>query len=557
MLIKLTEENVSLIRNSPPRKNLRRPKRKAIISSITITIVAITIILFYGFNNNSSSSSSSFPKHPNKKNVILFITDGMGPASLSLTRSYRQFIENLPINDTLTLDNHLIGSSRTRSSDSLITDSAAGATAFSCILKTKNNAVGVNDQYEPCGTLLEAAKLDGLMTGLVVTTRITDATPAAFSAHSNSRFQEDLIALHQLGKHNNLGRVVDLMIGGGRSHFHGKDDGGVRIDGRNLIDEAINDGWNYIDDRETFDSLQLGKNVSFPLLALLAENDIPFDLDRNPEEYPSLQEQAITAVNALVEATKDSDKGFFLMIEGSRIDHAGHENDPAAQVREVLAFDKAFQSVLELVDEMDTETIVLSTSDHETGGLVTARQVTKTYPEYVWYPLYLQNAKHSGEFLKSKILSFEGTLDDKKLFIEKKILQDILQIDDYNNDDVNALAEMNNLDDIQYKLNDMVSFRAQIGWTTHGHSAVDVNIYGYANTKSSWYHILDHLQGNHENLEIGEFIRQYLNLDLKDVTKRIKNVKTKLYDLEKIQEIEETDDEYHHLAHQILKAKQL
>ena len=90
--------------------------------------------------------------------------------------------------------------------------------------------------------------------------------------------------------------------------------------------------------------------------------------------YPSLDEMAQTALRALDEATKDSDKGFFLMIEGSRIDHAGHGNDPAAQVHEVLAYDKAFSTVVKYLEESETDGVVVSTSDHETGGLAVARR---------------------------------------------------------------------------------------------------------------------------------------------------------------------------------------
>ena len=98
----------------------------------------------------------------------------MGPTSLSMTRSFRQYTEGLPINDVLTLDKHFIGSSRTRSSNSLVTDSAAGATAFGCALKSYNGAIAVLPDGSACGTVLEAAKLAGYMTGLVVTTRITE-----------------------------------------------------------------------------------------------------------------------------------------------------------------------------------------------------------------------------------------------------------------------------------------------------------------------------------------------------------------------------------------------
>ena len=90
--------------------------------------------------------------------------------------------------------------------------------------------------------------------------------------------------------------------------------------------------------------------------------------------YPSLDEMAQVALTALEAATKDSDKGFFLMIEGSRIDHAGHGNDPAAQVHEVLAYDKAFSSVIDFIDKSKDQGMLVATSDHETGGLSVARR---------------------------------------------------------------------------------------------------------------------------------------------------------------------------------------
>lgn len=502
---------------------LQHPKRKQ--KRILPTTIVLIILTFIIYRLTSNNNEPFFEAKSKKKNVIFFVSDGMGPASLSLTRSFRQYSQNLTIDDILTLDKHLIGTSRTRSSDSLITDSAAGATAFSCALKTYNSACGIDSNKNPCGTLLEAAHLDGLLTGMVVTTRITDATPAAFSSHVAYRFQEDLIAEHQLGYYP-LGRSVDLIIGGGRTHFYSTAPGGSRKDGRNLIEEAIDDGWQYVGNREQFDQLQMGKNVSLPLLALLADGDIPFDLDRDDTKYPSLEEQTLTALKALSEATEDSDKGFFLLVEGSRIDHAGHQNDPSAQVREVLAFDKAFNSALEFINDLDTETIILSTSDHETGGLVTARQVTKEYPDYVWYPSYLNNAKHSGEFLKSTVLSYnaeEHTMNEKEDFVRYEILENFLGIHDYQEEDVKELATMTNPIDIQRKINYMISYRAQIGWTTEGHSAVDVYIYGYSNRKTSWLQILENLQGNHENIEIGQFIKNYLKLDLDKVTKLVKD----------------------------------
>jgi alkaline phosphatase len=223
----------------------------------------------------------------------------------------------------------------------------------------------------------EAAKRAGYVTGLVVTTDVTDATPACFVAHALSRSMGDSIAAQEVGEHP-LGRVADIILGGGRCHFlPNSTAGSCRQDDRDIIKLAEETyGWNYISDRAGFDELKLGNDVKLPLLGLFAGTNIPYEIDRRnmKDTYPSLDEMAQTALRAMDAATKGSDRGFFLMIEGSRIDHAGHNNDPAAQVHEVLAYDKAFASVLTFLEESEADGVVVSTSDHETGGLSVARR---------------------------------------------------------------------------------------------------------------------------------------------------------------------------------------
>jgi alkaline phosphatase len=168
------------------------------------------------------------------------------------------------------------------------------------------------------------------------------------------------------------------MLGGGRCHFlSNTTQGSCRSDSRDIAKLAQEKyGWNYITNRKQFDTLKLGSAVKLPLLGLFAPRDIPFELDRRymDDVYPSLDEMTRTALTALEAATKNSEKGFFLMVEASRIDHAGHWNDPAAQVHEVLAYDKAFSSVVDFLDRSDTEGVLAATSDHETGGLAVARR---------------------------------------------------------------------------------------------------------------------------------------------------------------------------------------
>ncbi|RLV94474.1 Repressible alkaline phosphatase [Spathaspora sp. JA1] len=514
--------------------NLTKVYLSYFLNVLTLSLLAYVYLIPSSSNDNKNhhfGDTEPAVDQSKKKNIIMMVTDGMGPASMSAARSFRQFRDQLAINDILTLDKYLIGSSRTRSSSSLVTDSAAGATAFSCALKSYNGAIGVKPDSSPCGTILEALKLQGYMTGLVVTTRITDATPAAFSSHVDFRSQEDLIAQHQIGEYP-LGRMVDLILGGGRCHFYPSGTGGgCRADGRNLIDEVQRNGtWSYVGDRASFDQLDNGNNVTLPLLGLLADTDIPYDIDRDSKKHPSLAEQVKVALTALSKATENSEQGFFLLIEGSRIDHAGHHNDPAAQVREVLAYDAAFAEVIKFIDESDVDTVAISTSDHETGGLVTARQVTEEYPDYLWYPEILANSKHSGDFLAHKIANSKIS-DKKKLikFVTKEILENDMGIKDYTEDEIKSILDnATNPAKLLYVLNDILSFRAQIGWTTHGHSAVDVNIYAYTNSERLNDRLHSKkpyvgLAGNHENIEIGAFMESISTADLGKVTELIQD----------------------------------
>ncbi|KAI2631068.1 alkaline phosphatase-like protein [Hypoxylon sp. NC1633] len=470
----------------------------------------------------SHHQQTTFDKATGKRNLIFMVSDGMGPASLSMTRTFRQYTEGLEYGDTLTLDKHFWGSSRTRSSSSLVTDSAAGATAFSCGKKSYNGAISILPDSTPCGTVLEAAKKAGYKTGLVVTTDITDATPACFASHVDVRSQNDEIAMQEVGN-GTLGRVVDLMFGGGRCRFLPNDvEGGCREDTINVVELAKeNYGWNYIDDRAAFDEFWLGKKeVPLPILGLFADTDIPFELDRRNmnDVYPSLSEMAKTALRALEKATEGSDQGFFLMIEGSRIDHAGHGNDPAAQVREVIEYDKAFQAVLDFLDESSTPGVLVATSDHETGGLAVARQVNAAYPQYLWYPGILANASSSSEHLAHRLRSHvekasDSSIDKLKKYINDELVVPGLGIHDASDDELTTLAS--NPDYSQSLFAHMISIRAQIGWSTHGHSAVDVNIYSSGGPGA------DAIRGNVENTDVGKYLRDYLKVDVEAITKEL------------------------------------
>ncbi|KAL2206229.1 repressible alkaline phosphatase [Sarocladium strictum] len=513
------QENIDNDTETTPKTTSRTREVALFIWALLATAAVIVLAVWVQHDQQTARSHA-----PTKRNLVMMVSDGMGPATLSLTRSYRQLVDDLPIDDTLVLDQHFWGTSRTRSSNSLVTDSAAGATAFSCGKKSYNGAISVTPDYEPCGTVLEAAKRAGYHTGLVVTTDITDATPACFASHVLMRVMEDDIARQEIGD-GVLGRSVDLMLGGGRCHFlPNTTEGSCRLDDIDVVKMAQEEyNWTYADSRKGFNALKGGNNVQLPFMGLFASNDIPFELDRRNmnDTYPSLSEMAATALRTLELATADSDKGFFLMIEGSRIDHAGHFNDPAAQVNEVIEYDHAFKAVLDFIEQSDTETILVATSDHETGGLATAIQPPGHLPVYNWYPQVLANASSSCEYLAARFQdhitsrTHPESADKIKSWVNDELIVPGLGITDATEAELSKFVSFPA--DAIYHLTEIISLRAHVGWSTHGHTAVDVNIYS-----SDPKGLNDGSRRNVENTDVGVFLRTYLDVDVDEITQELK-----------------------------------
>lgn len=527
----------------------RKTPHTRILMALIVWAVLATVFGLYTFLHplleSSSPGDSTVPN--GKHNVIFMVSDGMGPASVALARNF--FEHTLHGDDdnnnsergghisdlsTIALDKHFIGNSRTQSSNSYITDSAAGATAFSCALKTYNGAIGVDKDAKPCATIMEAAKLQGYRTGLVVTTRITDATPASFAAHAKQRSEEDFIA-EQLVNHNDahpFGPMVDVILGGGRCHFVPRGaPGSCRGDEKDLIGTAVSDGWHLIEDMEGLRAMDMGLNVpSLPVLGLFAAGDIPFSIDHQDDNLPHLNDTARTAVNALAAATKDSDQGFFLLVEGSRIDHAGHSNDPAAQVHEVLVYSEVVDAMIHYAKyEADVPTIVVSTSDHETGGLSVSRQVTSAYPDYLWRPEVLAHAKHSAAHLSHILREFTSHSHRSRSDIVAFIKAEIVGPNGLGFSDVTE-EELQSVVDHRHSCHDvltqMLNTRAQVGWSTHGHSGVDVNVYGGSN----YPHALDELRGSNENINIGKFLGNFLHVKASEITSLTASLRKKFGD---------------------------
>ena len=243
-----------------------------------------------------------------------------------------------------------IGFHKSYSSSDLITDSAAGATAFSCGIKTYNNAIGMDQDTMPCETILELAEKKGYATGLVATSSIVHATPAAFAAHQPMRVYNEEIA------EDMADAGIDLLIGGGKKFFDRR-----KKDDRELSDEMVDKGY-FVTDyfrSELRNFKQLNPNQPF---LFFTSDSKPISAFQGRDYLPIATS---LAVNYL---PKRSEEGFFLMIEGSQIDWECHANKAKPMLDELEDFEKALYKVLEFAAE-NKETLVIVTGDHETGGL--------------------------------------------------------------------------------------------------------------------------------------------------------------------------------------------
>ncbi len=429
-------------------------------------------------------------------NVIYFITDGFGPASVTFARDFKRSQTG---QTGLAFDSSLVGALQTWATNTRVTDSAAGGTALAAGVKTYNGAIAVDTLGRAVATVLEAAQARGMGTGVVVTSRITHATPACFTAHADSRALETEIALQQVHL------APDVFFGGGRRYFVPTSTGGLRPDGKALLDTLRAKGYGVALNRAAFDGLD-----RTPAAALLADDHLAYEIDRDPAREPSLAEMTTKAIELL----RGHRNGFFLMVEASRIDHAGHANDAAAHVRDILAFEAAWRAAVQFARE-DGHTLVVSTSDHETGGLSVGRDGL-----YAWHPEVLARVQASHERLAPRLLAAMPA--DPSGAEAMRLARAGLGLDSLAGPARARLLETLRMPAgtaqnaaLGRLLRDLVSVPALVGWTTLGHTAVDVNVYAFGPGA-------DHFRGNHPNDFMGQTVARVLGLDLAPLTAELR-----------------------------------
>ncbi|MFV2045073.1 MAG: alkaline phosphatase [Anaerolineales bacterium] len=284
--------------------------------------------------------------------MILFIGDGMGPAQRTGARWQSVGQSGQLAMETLSVS----GWSSTASADSGITDSAAAGTAIATGVKTNNGRIAVDPLANELTTILELAKARGMSVGLVTTTQMAHATPAAFAAHVPDRNKMTEIAAQMLGT------GVDVLLGSGEDEFLPSTESGCypepgeRTDGRNLISEAATAGYTYVCDETGLNTVD--PNSTTRLLGLFADEGMsrPF--------APDLAAMTQKAIDIL---SRDPD-GFFLMVEGGQIDWAGHINDAANAIGDTIDSDAAV-AIGEAFASSNSDVLIIVTADHETGGM--------------------------------------------------------------------------------------------------------------------------------------------------------------------------------------------
>jgi alkaline phosphatase len=433
------------------------------------------------------------------KNVIVMVPDGCSQTVQTAARWYK--------GEPLVIDSLVSGMMSTYMANSVITGSAASATAFASGHKTTARFIGLGPRpedlltteevqeeylYKPLATVLEAAKLQGKGTGLIATSRISHATPASYAAHIQDRGWDNEIMEHMVYNE------IDVVFGGGSRHLKLPEHGGRRTDGEDLFRElVVNMGYQWVDDATGLAALSSGK-----VWGLFSSSHMQAHIDRQwlaPDE-PSIAEMTAKAIELL--SHEYAEEGFFLMIEGSQVDWAGHNNDPIYMITDFLAFDEAVEVALDFAQQ-DGDTLLLIFPDHNTGGFnignySTSWAYTGVTVEQLLDPL-------SGMKATSNVIGGLISDDPSPENIKAQVLEYWgLEI---TNDDANQIIAL--IDAGLWEpeaVSEVISANYTVfGWTSHGHTGEDVPIWSYGP---------DRPVGLFDNTDMAHIVADALGTDL-------------------------------------------
>jgi alkaline phosphatase len=317
-----------------------------------LVVFAISVLALAGCSSTPVSTGAAGQQ---PKNIIILFADGTAPVQWDFGRRSSAVLRQQSFATTdVVFREGTLGLLSTHPHGAYVTDSAAAASAMSTGYKVENGAVSITPDGKPQQTAMQSAKAAGKRIGLVTTATVYDATPAAFSINAKSRRDSQVLV--------DLLFVLepDVLLGGGADYFLPTGTpGGKRKDGKDLIAAFRAKGYTVAQNTGELKAVTGGK-----LLGLFSDEDMDFELDRDPAKEPSTAEMAAAALKAL---SQQSPNGFVLLVENENTDTAGHANDAAALMRALWAFDDAVKVALEF-QRRNPDTLLIITGDHETGG---------------------------------------------------------------------------------------------------------------------------------------------------------------------------------------------
>ena len=447
--------------------------------SITIRrLMAVLLVLCAAVWSAPAMADTALYSGTPAKYVFFFIGDGMGIPQRTATEAFT--------GRKLTMDRfEAQGITTTYANDRFITGSAASATALATGIKTNINYIGVDPNFKPVKTLAEMARDKGMKVGIVSSVSIDHATPAAFYAHVKTRkmYHEIDHALAESG--------FDYFAGGGLKDPAGKKSKAPLGD---ALDQAKAKGYRVVTDKASFMKLAPGAGKVLAWNAWLQDDKaIPYVMDMTDKDI-TLPEFTAKGIELL-----DNPKGFFMMVEGGKIDWACHANDAAAALRNNLSFDQAVQVAVDFMAKHPAETLIVVTGDHECGGLTLGFAGTKyashfdvlgaqnvSFQKFTdeILPAFKASGGKSFDAMKPLItkyfgLAFSGegpmVLTQHEASLVRDAFYRSMAADEVDSKDQAMYLLYGGYDPLAVELTHVLNQKAGLGWTSYKHTGVPVS----------------------------------------------------------------------------------
>lgn len=462
--------------------------------------IIATCLVMTGIITNASSlrSNTVYANEKGKaKNVIMLIADGMSTEGITLARQVK--------GENLAMDEISVGSVITSWANGPITDSAPGGTVYATGEKTNNKYIGTSVNDAPIASILEGAENVGKATGIIATSEITHATPGDFTAHTNNRKNYNQILKQQINQD------MEVVIGGGFNKPSGFTSEVSKDEFSSYYEEQVSnikeEGFDFITTKDELNNYDGNK-----LWGSFADADLKYDYDRqndNDNVEPSIKEMTKKAIEVL---NKDED-GFFLMVEGSKIDWAAHANNTVGIVSDILAFDEAVREAIDFAKN-DGNTVVVVTTDHGNSGITIGSSYYNenigSYDKATYENTtnILKNAKITEERFNSLV---SGKSDE-----EIKALANEYYSIDLTNEEL-AIVKGESGEGRQVGIREVIARRVGIGYTTGGHTGEQIYLGVYSPEN------VELLEGVVDNTEVNKYMQRALFGEeiLSDYTKEI------------------------------------